>query len=405
MRRLSVVAVALLVAPACTDSIAKVGDLLAADSDSGGEPPTPHVLATSPPRGVDILVIVDNTPSMAAEQAALASALGQLVESLAAVNDVRIAFTTTDNGNPWCVGTSPEAGALAVTSCQARVAEFSDPLLGDQSAVGCTDVCTLPTLTVLPTNEGFGSEAKARPWIESVAGVANVDVALRDAVQCALPQGTTGCGFEQPLESMRKAVKRSLQVGEPAEGFVRPDAELAVVVLTDEIDCSHDPAWQEIFSSDGTQVLWSNPVEEPMPTSGLCWNAGVTCSGGTADAWETCVADDKGVAGEAVAAADAVMFPVSRYVALFEEVAQRQAPYLGEPFVSLFVIAGVPSGYSVGGARAYPRNVDDATLSEFGIGPVCGADPGAVPTVRMLELAENNPELVNGRVASICDDD
>jgi hypothetical protein len=55
--------------------------------------------------------------------------------------------------------------------------------------------------------------------------------------------GTTGCGFEAPLESM----KRALDGSRPENaGFIRPSADLAIVVLTDEDDCSvKDPA---IFS-------------------------------------------------------------------------------------------------------------------------------------------------------------
>ncbi len=403
MRRLSVAAVALLVAPACTDTVTNLGDIVPADTDSGGvEPPVPFLLATSPPRGVDILVVIDNTPAMAQEQAALATALGDLVQGLAAVNDVRVSFTTTDNGNPTCVGTSPEAGALGVSSCQARGEQFVDAMGSDDTQVGCLDACALPDFAVLPTNEGFGSQAKARPWIESIAGVPNVEVDIRSAVACAAPQGVRGCGFAQPLESMRLAVKRSMQVGEPAEGFVRPDAAFAVVVLSHAADCSHDPARQEIFSADGAQVFWSDPA---APTPGVCWNAGVQCSGGTADAWGTCVAMDKAVDGSASAASDAAMFPVSRYIELLDEVAALKAPYLSQPFVSLYVIGGVPGGYEAGvTAPSYPRNADATTLAEFGIGPACGADAtGAVPLVRMRELAENNPELVTGRVASICD--
>jgi hypothetical protein len=56
--------------------------------------------------------------------------------------------------------------------------------------------------------------------------------------------GSTGCGFEQPLASMRAALDAN-----PANaGFVRPDATLAVILLMDEDDCSARDAF--LFAPD-----------------------------------------------------------------------------------------------------------------------------------------------------------
>lgn len=404
MRRLSVAAFALLSASACTDPIAQLGDLVEVDTDTGGDPIVPMLLATSPPRGVDILVVVDNTVDMATAQARLAAELGDRVAALAAVNDVRISFTTTDSGNPGCVGTVPEAGALAVTSCQARADNFvaGEPPLDDLQTA-CLDVCSLPTVPIVPTLAGVASDAKPRPWIESIAGVANVEVDLAQAVRCAAPQGTNGCEFEQPLESMRNAVNRTLQIGEPAEGFVRPDAAFAVIIVTNEVDCSHDPAWQEIFAASGSQTFWTNPGQA-MPTSGVCWNAGVTCSGGSDDAWGQCDAAQLDVAGQPAAAGASVMYALSRYVALFEEIAADKAAYLAAPPLSLLVVAGVPAGYQAGvTAPSYPRDASAEDLVEYGIGSVCGGPWRATPAVRLRALAESEADVVAGRVSSICD--
>ena len=101
------------------------------------------------------------------------------------------------------------------------------------------------------------------------------------------------------------------------------------------------------------------------------------------------------------------MYPLSRYNELFEELAQLKSPYLGAPSVALYVVAGVPSGYVADTTSlAYPRNAEPATLETFGIGSACGVTPdGAVPAVRMRALAEGSPELLSGRVSSICDTD
>ncbi|HMG22398.1 MAG TPA: hypothetical protein VK607_13795, partial [Kofleriaceae bacterium] len=62
---------------------------------------------------------------------------------------------------------------------------------------------------------------------------------LPDALACISSVGDTGCGVEAPLEAM----KRALDGSRPDNaGFVRPGALLAVVILTDEDDCSAAPA-------------------------------------------------------------------------------------------------------------------------------------------------------------------
>ncbi|HTR50102.1 MAG TPA: hypothetical protein VMJ10_05290 [Kofleriaceae bacterium] len=58
---------------------------------------------------------------------------------------------------------------------------------------------------------------------------------LTDAFACVAQVGDLGCGFEAPLEAM----KRALDGTEPQNaGFLRDDAYLAIVILTDEDDAS-----------------------------------------------------------------------------------------------------------------------------------------------------------------------
>ncbi len=53
-------------------------------------------------------------------------------------------------------------------------------------------------------------------------------------------QGTTGSGLEQGLEAARLAVTEPLLTGDNA-GFIRPDANFSVLVVSDEEDSSPDP--------------------------------------------------------------------------------------------------------------------------------------------------------------------
>jgi hypothetical protein len=81
-------------------------------------------------------------------------------------------------------------------------------------------------------------------WAETPIGpeeapVPNPDIAFQ--VSCLSALGTGGCGFEQQLQSAAVAVTREDQAA-----FLRHDALLAVIVITDEEDCSIED--KELFS-------------------------------------------------------------------------------------------------------------------------------------------------------------
>ena len=67
---------------------------------------------------LDVLFVIDNSGSMGPHQRAMVPAVVAMVERLDELGiDYRVGFTTTDNGNPWCGTTEPEAGALVLSSC------------------------------------------------------------------------------------------------------------------------------------------------------------------------------------------------------------------------------------------------------------------------------------------------
>nr|HEX4316356.1 hypothetical protein [Kofleriaceae bacterium] len=72
---------------------------------------------------------------------------------------------------------------------------------------------------------------------------------LADAFACVANVGDTGCGFESPLEAMKRALDGSHSEN---AGFIRPGAFLAVVILTDEDDCSAND--DSLFSLDGSDA-------------------------------------------------------------------------------------------------------------------------------------------------------
>ncbi|MEM9068353.1 MAG: hypothetical protein AAGE52_07595 [Myxococcota bacterium] len=197
----------------------------------------PDVPCVPPSRAVDLLLVIDNSRSMAAGQERLAEALPELVRALSTgqrmpggpvsfdpVTDMHIGVVTTDLGS----------GGFLLSGCE----ESDDGVLitaVDGSAPG-----TCPTS--LP------------PFLDLGSGIAT----LQDESVCKVQQGSMGCGFEQPLEAMLKAVTPSTSPtrflpDDPGNadganaGFLREDSVLVVLVLTDEEDCSvqnpqlHDP--------------------------------------------------------------------------------------------------------------------------------------------------------------------
>lgn len=85
-----------------------------------------------------------------------------------------------------------------------------------------------------PTGDRFLSDAAA----PGGGRVTNYRGALADALACISSVGDTGCGLEAPLEAIRRALDGSRPEN---AGFLRRGALLAVVILTDEDDCSADP--------------------------------------------------------------------------------------------------------------------------------------------------------------------
>ena len=367
-------------------------------AEADGYRPVTESVLVDVNRQVDLLLVVDNSASMAEEQAKLARAIGTLTERLAeAQTSYRVGVTTTDNGNPWCTGTTPEAGSLRATSCRDRASEFTAADGSDALDPACHDVCGLDTVTIGPSAIAGDSASRPRPWIEGGAGGANVVGATpAEALACLLPQGIDGCRYEQPLESTYKALLRATNEEEDSYGFVRPGSVLGVVVLTDAVDCSHDRDQEDIFLPSGDRHLWSDP-EADEPTAAVCWNAGVTCEG-DGSLYDDCRASEAGY-----------LQRVERYVDLLQTLEDEASEAADRPRDVLFApIAGAMFDGSV----VYADAQQEDAMNEFGIGPGCVSDGGAaLPPVRLVEVAEafaleddqpiDDPPLAY----SVCEDD
>ena len=369
----------------CVDGLACVANECVDPStvgSTGAGPADDSTGASSgvPLTSVSLLLVVDNSGSMAHEQLKLPAAVAVLTDTLSGAGiDWRLGVTTTDAGNPWCAETTPERGRLELSSCRSRLEEFvyQGPSLGDDPPV-CIDACPEAWQSIASTD--------GRPWLSNLAGVTNLPegLSMADALACIVPQGINGCGFESPLEAARLAIVRARTPGEDSEGFIPDDALLAVLVVTDEADCSSNPQWESIFLPEGNRVFWSNP-EDAQPTSAVCWNASVTCEG------SSCVSASFDVDGNPTRDTDdAVIYPVARYL-----------DALSTPADAMFALL---AGVDANGVAVYADDPLDPTFqTDFGIGPGCVAAIGrAVPPVRMREIAE---ALADGppNMFSICE--
>jgi hypothetical protein len=116
---------------------------------------------------------------------------------------------------------------------------------------------------------------------DQLAGTTNAPtgVTLNDEFTC-MASGGGGCGFEHVLESVYRALhdcpsKDACTIPENL-GFLRPDALLVVVFVTDEDDCSGPPD-TDLFDQDTT------PLYGPR-VSFRCTQYGVVCQQNGVDA-------------------------------------------------------------------------------------------------------------------------
>ncbi|MCA9574408.1 MAG: hypothetical protein H6726_02585 [Sandaracinaceae bacterium] len=201
---------------------------------------------------IDLLFLVDNSASMREEQSALISEIPRLVTILATgqlpdgatfepVASLRVGVITSDMG---VGGVDTDVELLCGTP------EGDDGLLLTMHRGGdatCDD---------------------AYPRFLDFASTTDDPTAFADSVGCLADTGSDGCAFEQQLEAVLKALtpstsditfrrtrggvevsntpghgdtENAVDRGDGTrEGFVRPNSLLAIVVVTDEDDCSSE---------------------------------------------------------------------------------------------------------------------------------------------------------------------
>jgi hypothetical protein len=210
----------------------------ATDAGTGGD-------AWQGSKALDVLFVIDNSGTMREEQMALVNAFPDFLDHLrqsGELPDLHIGIVSSNMGvgPDWdiqgCAG--PGDDGLLQFASRGACTGPSDPFIVDVS-------------------DGAGGRTQNYPG------------ALQDVFACIAPLGTSGCGFEQPLASM----KRALDGTKPQNaGFLRDGAGLLVVIVSDEDDCSvYDT---DMF--DTSQTAISDPLG-PL-SSFRCFEFGVQCS-------------------------------------------------------------------------------------------------------------------------------
>ena len=292
-------------------------------------------------RELDVLIVVDNSAQMGHEQLRLARAMPSLVERFSNATtadgtpldlDVQIMVTTTDMGSPLCdgfnpPGYTPAAGSPTLTACTERLDDFTG--LDGMTILpeACTDAC--PTGVAATGNfvafDATGSNVPAGPDID-IDGDGVLDPPVAQALACLVPQGINGCGYEAPLESMLQALSPLAAWNTGPQAFLRADAALAVVLMTDEYDCSlANPA--PLLNADNYNV--SPASGAPQLSSAACWNAGVDCVD----------ANDDGIYESCVPSRDPGFHPIERYTDFLTTDLEQM---LGKE-VAMLQLVGVPS--------------------------------------------------------------
>ena len=205
----------------------------AACKDSGGRPdPDAGIdplhqtevkdIPLIPNRDLDLLFMIDNSASMADKQAHVVASFPGFIAALSqlpgGLPNLHIGVVTSDLGTKGTEDATagPPIGAVGRGYCAGT---------GQAGALQTGGVITSGGMFLIDIQDPALSGARIR----------NYDGDLAAAFAQMATVGDGGCGFEQPLEAIKQALVPSHTAN---AGFLRPQATLAVILVTDEDDCS-----------------------------------------------------------------------------------------------------------------------------------------------------------------------
>ncbi len=194
------------------------------------------------PDSLDILLVVDNSGSMVGEQIQLGTNLNHLITALGhrfQSDEVHVAVSTTgvksegcgscSTNTPYsCVNETGESGVF-----QDRYGQFVSI---EQDIVEYSSV-NRPECKILQSIEAdlclFNNESQAGTILV----------------------GVNGCGYERGLSAIRLGLSPKL-TNSTNQGFLRPEAQLVVIVVSDEDDCGEVGDITEGIAGVGGRVCY-----------------------------------------------------------------------------------------------------------------------------------------------------
>lgn len=318
-------------------------------------------------RQVDILFLIDDSPSMLDKQTNLKANFPNFINVLNTIQgglpDVHIGVTTSDLGSKGADDAAPGPGIGT----------------GPGMCSGNGKSGNLQT---------YGSTAVTGVFISDSPGTTpgtrntNYTGTLADAFTQIASAGANGCGFEQHIE----AVKRALNNNPANAGFLRQDAYLAIIIVADEDDCSM--AHSTLIGSD-TATL--GPLQ-----SFRCTRFGIICDQGGQD---SNAMNQVGPKGMCHSADDGVyLTKIPDYVNFFKGL--KADPNS----VIVAAIAGVTMPFEVelrapiGSTQQIPALTHSCTYTD-----ASGGTEVADPAVRMKQLVDSFPN--RSTFSTICQQD
>jgi hypothetical protein len=176
---------------------------------------------------IDILFVIDNSASTSDKQTIFAQNFPKFVQALDAFP------TGRPNLHVGVIDTTVDIGTSAYNGCPSP-----DPNDNGRFQNTPRGSCAAP-------GGYFITDVKTADGTRQV----NYTGTLEDTFACIAQVGAGGCGFEAPLEAMKRALDGSRPEN---SGFLRDGAYLAVIFLTDEDDASTKDA--SVFSLPASQV-------------------------------------------------------------------------------------------------------------------------------------------------------
>jgi hypothetical protein len=308
-------------------------------------------------RNVDILFVIDDSGSMEAEQLEITENFNRMIEKLQSLEDglpnVHIGVISTD------VGAGPYLGGY----CEA------DGENGRLQRTGRIPGCTPPADSFIKDIE-LADGTRDRNYTES----------LSETFACIAKLGIQGCGFEQPLEAMRRALNGSNPQNLP---FLREDARLAVIFVSDEDDCSTREA--RMFSDNDGDLAELGPR-----TSYRCFEFGIQCESGVG-------IREPGVRENCVPLEGSdFMYDIEEYVGFLNSLKDRP----DQEILVAGIIADLTPVETVLEEDSRYEDLVPAVRRSCDLGP--SDEHGADPPIRLASFIKS---FTLNRIERVCDDD